>query len=102
MTKATRTAKITTNENAVANDNWRPDAYINTYLKNPQTGELAKVGRTGLRLYKDRPADALLIARYTRDPELVSEMDIGPYVHSFALANSEERKAEFTEDSYFG
>ena len=99
MTKVTRTAKIT--EANETNNDWKCDAFINTYLKHPKSGKLAKVGKS-IRLYKDNPVDAMLISRYTRDPELVSEMDTDLFVHTFALANNSESKSEFTEDDIFG
>lgn len=100
MTKVTRTAKITeaTDNN---NGDWKCDAFINTYLKHPKTGKLAKVGKS-IRLYKENPVDAMLMARYTREPDLISEMDSDRYVHTFALANNEESKGEITEESFFG
>lgn len=99
MGKVTRKAKITE-----ATDNsteWQCDAFLNKYLKHPKSGKLAKVGKS-IRLYKTNPVDAMLINRYTRDPELVTEMDTALFVHTFALANSSENKAEFTEDDIFG
>ena len=98
MNKPTRTAKIT--ESSDSNNDWKCDAFINKFLKHPKTGKLAKVGKS-IRLYKDKPVDAMLMARYTREPDLISEMDTPMYVHTFALSNSES-KDEVTEDSYFG
>ena len=99
MNKPTRTAKIT--ESADSNTDWKCDGFINTYLKHPKSGKLSKVGKS-IRLYKSNPVDDMLINRYSRDPELISEMDTDSYVHTFALANNEESKAEITEDSFFG
>lgn len=99
MTKVTRTAKIT--EANETNDSWKCDAFINKYLKHPKTGKLSKVGKS-IRLYKDSPVDNMLIGRYTRDPELITEMDTPMYVHTFALANNNSESTEITEDSYFG
>lgn len=99
MEKVTRKAKITeTTDNST---DWKCDAFINLYLKHPKTGKLAKIGKS-IRLYKSSPVDEMLINRYSRDPELVSEMDSGPYVHTFAIANNEDTKSEFTEDDIFG
>ena len=99
MDKVTRKAKITQATNN-GSDDWKCDAFLNKYIKHPKTGKLSKVGKS-IRLYKDNPVDLMLINRYTRDPELVSEMDSPMFVHTFALANSSE-STEITEDSYFG
>lgn len=100
MNKPTRKAKITeTTDNS--NGDWRCDAFLNKYIKHPKTGKLSKVGKS-IRLYLDNPVDAMLINRYTRDPELVSEMDSPMFVHTFALANNNSESTEITEDAYFG
>lgn len=98
MSNVTRTAKIT--ESNDSNESWKCDAFINKYIKHPKTDKLNKVGKS-IRLYKTNAVDDMLIKRYSRDPELVTEMDTPMFVHTFALANNES-KDEVTEDSFFG
>ena len=93
--QVTRQGKVyanDSNDNTNNTNNWKPaDAWLNAYLVDIE-GNRTKLGNKGYMLFKDNPADLIVIEKFTANPELVKEMNYGPIEFEFQLGSSGKKE----------